>query len=84
MPWAIDMSNINFPGRTKSAGQWMDGRPPLQNLGAWFWESGFGKHTIDDMEWVRDYNLRAMYGVGIHSRTSTNSTRTIASSGPLL
>ncbi|MFO0941689.1 MAG: FAD-dependent oxidoreductase [Pirellulales bacterium] len=61
-PWAIDMSNINFPGRKQSAGQWMDGRPPLQNLGAWFWESGFGKHPINDMEWVRDYNLRAMYG----------------------
>ncbi len=56
------MSKINFPGRKQSAGQWMDNRPPLQNLGAWFWESGFGKHPIDDMEWVRDYNLRAMYG----------------------
>lgn len=40
----------------------MEKKPPLQNLGAWFWESGFGKHPIDDMEWVRDYNLRAMYG----------------------
>lgn len=61
-PWAIDMSGLNFPGRKQGTGQWMEKRPPLQNLGAWFWESGFGKHPIDDMEWVRDYNLRAMYG----------------------
>ncbi len=61
-PWAIDLSKLNFPGRKQEAGQWMEKRPPLQNLGAWFWESGFGKHPINDMEWVRDYNLRAMYG----------------------
>ncbi|MEM7452994.1 MAG: FAD-dependent oxidoreductase [Planctomycetota bacterium] len=61
-PWAIDMSEMNFPGRKDFVGQWPGGSGPLANLGRWFWESGSGKHPIDDMEWIRDYNLRAMYG----------------------
>ena len=61
-PWAIDMTNLRFPGRKNFVGQWPGGEGPLANLGRWFWESGSGKHPIDDMEWVRDYNLRAMYG----------------------
>ena len=40
-----------------------DGRKPnLGKLGGWYWESGFDKHPITDMEQVRDQNLRAMYG----------------------
>ena len=61
-PWAIDMTDLRFPGRKDHVGQWPGGKGPLANLGRWFWESGSGKHPIDDMEWVRDYNLRAMYG----------------------
>ena len=61
-PWAIDMSDLKFPGRKDYVGQWPGGQGALANLGRWFWESGSGKHPIDDMEWVRDYNLRAMYG----------------------
>ena len=61
-PWAIDMTNLKFPGRKDYVGQWPGGSGPIANLGRWFWESGSGKHPIDDMEWVRDYNLRAMYG----------------------
>lgn len=30
--------------------------------GEWFWESGFDKHPIDDLELVRDWNLRALFG----------------------
>lgn len=30
--------------------------------GEWFWESGFDLHPIDDLELVRDWNLRAVYG----------------------
>lgn len=30
--------------------------------GEWFWESGFDKHPIDDLEKVRDWNLRAVFG----------------------
>ena len=60
-PWAIDLSKKPFPGRKKFKGQW-GGKSPLGNLGGWFWESGFDKHPIDDAEWTRDLNLRAMYG----------------------
>ena len=35
---------------------------PLGNLGGWFWESGFDKNPITDIEKIRDLNFRAMYG----------------------
>lgn len=60
-PWAIDLSDKPFPGRKTSKGQW-GGKNPLDNLGGWFWESGFDKDPIDDVERIRDLNLRAMYG----------------------
>jgi hypothetical protein len=28
----------------------------------WFWESGFDKDPINDLEYIRDWNLRALYG----------------------
>ena len=61
-PWAVDLSDVKFPGRGGSSGQWRSGAKPLSNLGGWFWESGSGKHPINDMEWVRDYNFRVMFG----------------------
>jgi hypothetical protein len=30
--------------------------------GEWFWESGFNKHPINDLESIRDWNFRAVYG----------------------
>ena len=30
--------------------------------GGWYWESGFDRDPIADMEYVRDWNFRAMYG----------------------
>ncbi|MBX7209064.1 MAG: FAD-dependent oxidoreductase [Verrucomicrobiaceae bacterium] len=30
--------------------------------GEWFWESGFNKHPINDLELIRDHNFRAVYG----------------------
>ena len=30
--------------------------------GEWFWESGFSKHPINDLELIRDWNLRAVFG----------------------
>ena len=59
-PWAIDLTNKPFPGRPNFNG------PPstksLSALGDWFWESGFKRDPIADVEWMRDQNLRAMYG----------------------
>ena len=60
VPWAVDLSDKPFPGRAKATGQWAN--TPLANLGGWFWESGFDKDPIRDMERIRDLNLRAMYG----------------------
>lgn len=60
-PWAIDLSDKPFPGRKSYKGQW-GSKDPLGNLGGWFWESGFDKNPITDIEKIRDLNLRAMYG----------------------
>ena len=59
-PWAVDLADKPFPGRTSPAGQ--GSRDGLSRLGVWFWESGFDRHPIDEAERVRDQNLRAMYG----------------------
>ncbi|WP_142687387.1 FAD-dependent oxidoreductase [Chitinophaga polysaccharea] len=60
-PWAIDLKDKPFPGRKGYKGQW--GREdPLSNLGGWFWESGFDKNPITEVELIRDLNFRAMYG----------------------
>ncbi len=60
-PWAIDLSDKPFPGRANYKGQW-GAEDPLGNLGGWFWESGFDKDPITDVEKIRDLNFRAMYG----------------------
>lgn len=60
-PWALDLTDKPFPGRNNYKAQWAD-RGPLSNLGGWFWESGFDKNPITDVELIRDLNFRAMYG----------------------
>lgn len=54
-PWALDLSQKPFPGRQKP-------RPDPLQLGGWYWESGFDRDPIGQMEYVRDWNFRAMYG----------------------
>lgn len=58
-PWAVDLSEIDFPGRHRKE---TFGSKGAKQLGTWFWESGFDKDPIVDAEWVRDLNFRAMYG----------------------
>ena len=60
VPWAIDLAKKPFPGRANFQGQWA--KTPISNLGGWFWESGFDKDPINDIERIRDLNMRAMYG----------------------
>lgn len=55
--WALQLQLEDFPEPRPSV--W-DGRQYMK--GEWFWESGFSKHPIDDLEKVRDWNLRAVYG----------------------
>ncbi len=60
-PWALDLTDKPFPGRKNAKGQW-GGKSPLENLGGWFWESGYDQDPTTDIERIRDFNLRAMYG----------------------
>jgi hypothetical protein len=56
-PWALDLSRRPFPGRGR------DKEPPnILHLGGWYWESGFDRNPFTEMEYVRDWNFRAMYG----------------------
>ncbi|MDQ3623189.1 MAG: FAD-dependent oxidoreductase [Verrucomicrobiota bacterium] len=48
-PWALSLEMEDFPY-------------PKRNHGEWFWESGFDKHPLDDLEYIRDWNLRAVFG----------------------
>lgn len=62
-PWALDLSQHPFPGRdpqSRAPRQSADGS--LLSLGNWFWESGFDRDPIVDMERIRDLNFRAIYG----------------------
>jgi hypothetical protein len=59
-PWAQDLRDKKFPGRPPAKSQKAD--EPSDKLGAWYWESGFDKDPITDVEWMRDQNFRAMYG----------------------
>lgn len=54
-PWALDLSDKPFPGRSKT-------KPDPDKLGGWYWESGFDRDPIDELEYIRDWNFRAMYG----------------------
>src|SRR4029077_8919767 len=58
-PWALPLAIGDFPATPKSVSQ-IDGRPFMK--GEWFWESGFNKHAIDDLELIRDWTLRAVFG----------------------
>lgn len=59
-PWAFDLSDKPFPGRSDDTGQFS--RSGFLSLGAWFWESGFDHNPITEGEYIRDTNFRAMYG----------------------
>jgi len=59
-PWALDLADKPFPGRKGHRGQWKG--QGLANLGDWFWESGFDRDPVTEIERIRDTNFRAMYG----------------------
>ena len=65
-PWAVDLTDKPFPGRTQGSTapelpSSPGGASPI-SLGNWFWENGFDRDPIADMERIRDQNFRAMYG----------------------
>jgi len=76
-PWALPLTLEDFPepralapvGKKNAANQsgFDLGYTPVPNPeeylhGEWFWESGFDKHPINDLELIRDHNFRAVYG----------------------
>jgi hypothetical protein len=48
-PWALDLDENGFPY-------------PVKNHAQWFWESGYDKDPYNDLELIRDWNLRANFG----------------------
>ena len=76
-PWALPLALEDFPApkvmepvgvKNKANMTGFDlGYTPVANAedflhGEWFWESGFDKHPINDLELIRDHNFRAVYG----------------------
>ena len=76
-PWALPLTLDDFPlpqkiepvGKKNAANmKGFDlGYTPVDNPhdylhGEWFWESGFNKHPINDLELIRDWNFRAVFG----------------------
>lgn len=58
-PWALDLERGDFPAAPRSKG--LDGDRPFFK-GEWFWESGYDLHPVKDLERIRDWNLRAVFG----------------------
>ncbi len=60
-PWALDLSDKPFPGR--KGAQAKDKVEDLEKFSNhWYWESGFVKDQVNDIERIRDHNLRAIFG----------------------
>ncbi len=60
-PWALNLEIGDFPYPSKGSGDW-------------FWETGFDKHPIEDLEQMRDWNFRAIYGA-FDAMKNKDSTR---------
>lgn len=60
-PWALDLSDKPFPGR-KGKGATGTVKDLNGFANKWYWESGFNKDQVNDIESIRDHNFRAMYG----------------------
>ena len=56
----MDLRDKDFPGRQRAGSP--EAKDPLKKLGVWYWESGFDRDPITELEWIRDQNFRAMYG----------------------
>jgi hypothetical protein len=58
-PWTLPLTLDDFPKQVRSRSE-LDNRPFMK--GEWFWESGFNQNSIEDLEYIRDWNLRAAFG----------------------
>jgi hypothetical protein len=67
-PWAIPLDpDRDFP-RTRPSRSLLEGTPFWK--GEWYWESGFDRAPFDELEFTRDWNLRAVYSAfsAIHNK----------------
>ncbi len=58
--WALDLSDKPFPGRTRFSKDEKGGLGDFARK--WYWESGFDKDQVREIELIRDHNFRAVYG----------------------
>ncbi|MGJ8695792.1 MAG: FAD-dependent oxidoreductase [Verrucomicrobiaceae bacterium] len=56
-PWALPLNVGDFPSLHASRGAY-----DKFYKAEWFWEGGYDKHPIEDLEAIRDWNLRANFG----------------------
>jgi hypothetical protein len=61
-PWALDLSDKPFPGRDWGSTEAKTGDTNPISIGNWYWENGFNRDSLADMERIRDYNFRAIFG----------------------
>ncbi len=75
-PWALPLTEKAFPYPTDGGYLNVEGKParPLIDhpllpapaikggKGDWHWENGFDKHPLNELEAIRDHNLRAAFG----------------------
>ncbi len=61
-PWALDLGDKPFPGRDWGSTEAQTGETNPISIGNWYWENGFDRDSLADMERIRDYNLRAIFG----------------------
>ena len=58
-PWALPLEEGDFPPLVASKSK-IDNKSFMK--GEWFWESGFNEHPVDNLELIRDWNFRAVFG----------------------
>lgn len=75
-PWALQLTEEMFPYPGDGPFLNKEGKParPVKDhplffspatkgfKGQWFWETGFDKHPLNDLEAIRDHNMRAAFG----------------------
>ncbi len=76
-PWALPLTLDDFPlpkmvepvgkKNANNLNGYDLGYTPVDNPhdylhGEWFWESGFNQHPLNDLELIRDWNFRAVFG----------------------
>lgn len=69
-PWTLPLGEGDYPKLHDSRGPYAKFKKA-----EWFWESGFDKHPIDDLEAIRDWNFRANYGAFSHIKTTDKKAK---------